>query len=276
VAIAVGGSKRYTTMAKLKVSVVQYLNTVPLIWGMLRGEQRGKFDLEFTTPARCADAIRDGSAEIGIIPSIELQRIENLEVIPHVSISSLARVRSVALFSKQPIERVKTIALDASSRTSVALLTVLLKKFYHLSPEMTTAEPDARSMLQHADAALLIGDPALVYESSGMMVYDLAAEWKAFTGLPFVFAVWAGRASAGLRNVAEDFQRSRDYGLGHVNEIAQEYAPRHSLTPEEVKIYLTERINYNLSEAHREGIALFHNLAREIGLIPAVKEVRFV
>jgi chorismate dehydratase len=171
---------------------------------------------------------------------------------------------------------VKTIALDASSRTSVALLRILLEKHYRLSPQTITAEPDARAMLQKADAALLIGDPALVCNGSGMMVYDLAAEWKKFTGLPFVFAVWAGPASAGLRNVAEDFQKSRDYGLAHVSEIAHEYAPRHSMTAEEVKIYLTEHINYNLSEAHREGMALFHSLAREVGLTPGVKEVRFV
>ncbi|HTV57017.1 MAG TPA: menaquinone biosynthesis protein [Terriglobia bacterium] len=263
-------------MAKLKVSVVQYLNTVPLVWGMLSGEQRGKFELEFTTPARCADAIRDGSAEIGIIPCIELQRIDNLEVIPKVSISSLAHVKSVALFSKQPIENVKTIALDASSRTSVALLRILLEKYYRLSPRTITAEPDARAMLQKADAALLIGDPALVCNDSGMMVYDLAAEWKKFTGLPFVFAVWAGRASAGLRKAAEDFQKSRDYGLAHVDEIAREYAPRHCMTAEEVKIYLTEHINYNLNEAHRKGMDLFHSLACEVGLTPGVKEVRFV
>jgi chorismate dehydratase len=263
-------------MAKLRVSVVQYLNTVPLIWGMLRGEQQGMFDLEFTTPARCADAVRDGTAGVGIIPSIELQRIENLEVIPHISISSLARVRSVALFSKKPIERVQSIAVDSSSRTSVALLRVLLSKFHGLFPQMTVAEPDADAMLNKADAALLIGDPALVYNGPGIIVYDLAVEWKNFTGLPFVFAVWAGPASAGLRSFVDDFRSSRDYGLAHVDEIAREYAARHSMAPDEVKIYLTERINYNLSEAHREGMALFHSLAREIGLIPKLKEVRFL
>jgi chorismate dehydratase len=263
-------------MAKFKVSVVQYLNTVPLIWGMLRGGQQEKFDLGFTTPAHCADAVRDGLAEIGIIPTIELQRIENLEVVPHVSISSLHRVKSVAVFSRQPLEKVATIAVDASSRTSAALLTVLLKKFYRLSPKLLTAEPDGDSMLKAADAALLIGDPALVYNRSDIIVYDLAEEWNKFTGLPFVFAVWAGPASAGLRSVADDFQRSRDYGLDHIDEIAYEYAPRHFLTPEQVKVYLTQHINYNLDEAHREGLALFHRLAREIGLIPRLSPVRFV
>lgn len=260
----------------LRVSVVQYLNTVPLVWGMLHGEQRGRFNLDFTTPARCADAVRDGAASVGIIPIIELQRISDLQVIPGVSISSLARVRSVALFSKKPVEEVQTIALDASSRTSVALLTILLNKFYRSFPRMTVAEPDPGAMLAKADAALLIGDPALVYHNPALIVYDLAAEWKKFTGLPFVFAVWAGPTSARLETVAADFQRSRNYGIAHVEDIAREYAPRHALTPEEVKIYLTERINYNLTAAHREGMALFHRLAAEVGMIPSVNPVRFV
>jgi chorismate dehydratase len=263
-------------MTRFKVSVVQYLNTVPLVWGMLGGEQRGKFDLEFTTPARCADSVRNGLAQIGIIPTIELQRIKELEIVPHVSISSLDRVKSVAVFSKRPLENVATIAVDASSRTSVALLAILLRKFYCLSPKLSIAEPDGDSMLKSADAALLIGDPALKYNRPGMIVYDLAEEWKKFTGLPFVFAVWAGPASAGLRSVADDFQRSRDYGLDHIDEIACEYAPRHSFTPEQVKVYLTRHINYNLDEAHREGLALFHHFACETGLIPRLNPVRFL
>lgn len=260
----------------LRISVVQYLNTVPLIWGMLRGEYQFEFDLGFTTPAWCADALRDGRADAGIIPTIELQRIENLEIVPDVSISSLGRVRSVALFSKKPIEQVETVALDQSSRTSAALLTILLRKFYGTSPRMASAEPDLDAMLRQADAALLIGDPALISDRTGLTVYDLAAEWKKFTGLPFVFAVWAGPARARLGRFTNAFQKSRDYGLSHIAEIAAEYAPRRHLSIEEVKIYLTEHINYNLGEEHREGMALFHKLAYEAGLVPDVKLLRFV
>jgi chorismate dehydratase len=264
------------SMAKVKVSVVQYLNTVPLIWGMLREPGPRDFEMTYTTPARCADEVRSGAASVGIIPSIELQRINNLEIISGVSISSLRKVRSVALFSKKSIERIGSVAMDTSSRTSVALLTILLNKFYGISPRMTLAEPNGRAMLQMADAALLIGDPALACNSQDVAVYDMAEEWRKFTGLPFVFAVWAGAADSGLAGLAGVFRDSRDYGLAHVDEIAAEYAPRQRLSPAEVKIYLTENIDYNLAEKHLEGLNLFHKLAYEAGLVPGIQDVRFV
>ncbi|MGH9376977.1 MAG: menaquinone biosynthetic enzyme MqnA/MqnD family protein [Terriglobia bacterium] len=263
-------------MSKLRLSVVQYLNTVPLIWGMQHGKEQGKFDLNFTTPAECADAIRDGAAGAGIIPSIELQRIENLQVITGVSISSLERVKSVVLLSKKPIEQITSVALDTSSRTSAVLVEILLKKFYKLKPRIAPANPDPEKMLEKADAGLLIGDPALALGGTRALVYDLAAEWKKFTGLPFVFALWAGPQSARLKEVSLDFQESRDYGLARVDDIAEEYAPRCGMTPGEVKIYLTRNINYNLDDKQREGLDLFYHLAREQGLIPGVRELNFV
>lgn len=263
-------------MAGLRVSVVQYLNTAPLIWGMVHGGARGRFQLEFTTPAGCSDAIRSGSAAVGIIPVIETQRIEGLEAVQGVSISSLGEVKSVILISKKPVEEITSVATDTSSRTSTALVTVLLRKFYGIHPQMTPAPPEPAAMLRAADAALLIGDPALVFQPGGLRVYDLAAEWKKFTGLPFVFALWAGPQSAGLAQFAVDFQRSRDEGLEHIDDIAGEYAPRCGLTSEEVKIYLTRNINYTLDRDHQKALGLFFRLAFEEGLIPAVKEVPFV
>ncbi|MGH9455658.1 MAG: menaquinone biosynthetic enzyme MqnA/MqnD family protein, partial [Terriglobia bacterium] len=171
---------------KPRVSVVQYLNTVPLVWGMMHGEQKGKFDLTPATPARCADAIRSGQADVGIIPAIEYQRIPGLEVIDGLSISSKREVRSVLLLSAKPIEAIHTVAMDESSRTSVALATILLRKFYGLSISSTPAQPDPHAMLAKADAALIIGDPALAFHAREVQVYDLAAEWRRFTGLPFV------------------------------------------------------------------------------------------
>ncbi len=243
---------------------------------MLHGKQQGKFDLSFTTPAECADAVRHGSAGVGIIPSIELQRIENLQVIPGISISSLERVRSVVLLSKKPIEQIARVALDTSSRTSVALVEIVLRTFYKVKPRTVPAGPDPDKMLAEADAALLIGDPALGLGQTRGLVYDLAAEWKKFTGLPFVFALWAGPQTAGLKEFSRDFEDSRDYGLAHVDDIALAYADRQGMTPEEVKIYLTENINYNLEDKQREGLHLFYRLAWEQGLIPEVHELDFV
>jgi chorismate dehydratase len=262
-------------MTKHKVSVVQYLNTVPLIWGMLHGEQRCKYELALTTPAGCADAVRDGEADIGIIPSIEYQRIAGLRIISGVSIAANFEVKSVLLLSHVPAENVRTVASDNSSRTSVALLRILLEKFYLHPAELTPADPEPEEMLKRADAALVIGDPALAYRRPAPHVYDLAAEWRKFTGLPFVFAFWAGREDARLEKVGRDFRDSRDFGLTHIDEIAAECAPRHNMRPEEVTFYLTQNIDYNFAEDHRQGLNLFYRLAREVGVISEVRNLEF-
>jgi len=264
-----------TTKSQPKVSVVQYLNTVPLIWGMLKGEQKGKYDLEFTTPAVCADAVRRREVDIGIIPSIEYQRIERLHILPGLSIASKGEVKSVLLFSKVPIKEIQTIAVDNSSRTSVALLTILMRKFYLHPVDFIPSAPKPEDMLNSADAALVIGDPALVYNGRIPGVYDLAAEWKKFTGLPFVFAVWAGREDAHIGRFRKDFEDSRDYGRSHIDEIAREYAPKLNMQPEGVKVYLTENIDYSLDEDNRQGLRLFYRLAAELGIVSGEKDIYF-
>ncbi len=262
-------------MSLPRVSVVQYLNTVPLIWGMLRGEQRGKYDLSFTTPAGCADAVERGEADLGIIPSIEYQRLERARILPGLSVASKGKVKSVLLLSKFPIEELRTIAVDNSSRTSVALLHILLHRFYRRPVSLTPFPPEPAEMLKRADAALVIGDPALTFNDRAPKVYDLAAEWKRFTGLPFVFALWVGPEKANLERFRKDFEASRDYGLAHVDEIAAEYAQKLNLTPERVRLYLTENIDYSLDEENLKGLQLFFRLACEAGLIPAEKELKF-
>jgi chorismate dehydratase len=249
-----------------RVSVVQYLNTVPLIWGMMEGDQRGKYELTFTTPAQCADAVRSGQADIGIIPSIEYQRMDHAQILAGLAIASKSEVKSVLLFSKVPIEEVKTVALDHSSRTSAALLRVLMRKFYSRFIEVMPAAPKPEEMLKRADAA---------YNGTVAEIYDLAAEWKKFTGLPFVFALWVGHERAGLARLREDFLASRDFGLQRVDDIAAEYAPRLDMKPEGIKVYLTENIDYSLDEENREGLRLFFRLARETGIVPVEKELNF-
>jgi chorismate dehydratase len=263
-------------MIKPRVSVVQYLNTVPLIWGLLHGEQQCKYELAFTTPAGCADAVRDGEADIGIIPSIEYQHICGLSIVSGVSIACNWEVKSVLLLSNVPAESVRTVTADNSSRTSVVLARILLEKFYLRQVEMTSAHPAPDEMLKRADAALVIGDPALTYRGPARHVYDLGAEWRKFTGLPFVFAFWAGHEHARLEKFGRDFRDSRDYGLAHMDEIAVECALRYNMRPEEVKFYLTQNIDYNLNETHRQGLSLFYKLARELGAISEVRDLEFV
>ena len=140
-------------MTRPRVSVVKYLNTVPLVWGMLHGEQRGKYELDFTTPAGCADAVLAGQADVGIVPSIEYQRMQEVEILPGLSIASKAPVRSVLLLSAVPIERIRTVSIDDSSRTSVALTAILLRKFYQREFDSIPSAPDPDEMLKRADAA---------------------------------------------------------------------------------------------------------------------------
>jgi chorismate dehydratase len=258
-----------------KVSVVQYLNTAPLVWGMLKGDQQGKYELAMTTPAACADAVRNRQADVGIIPSIEYQRLDKALIIAGISIASKGEVKSVLLLAKKPIEKIQTIAVDNSSRTSAALVRILMRKFYSRFITVTPSAPKPDVMLQRADAALVIGDPALTYAGKVEHVYDLGAEWKKFTGLPFVFAVWAGNEDANVARFRKDFEQSRDYGLAHIDEIAAEYAPKLKMKPEAVKIYLTQNIDYSLDEENRKGLREFYKLARELGVIPVEKDLLF-
>jgi chorismate dehydratase len=260
----------------LKVSVVQYLNSVPLVWGMLHGEQQGRHELEFATPADCADAVRHGKADIGIVPCIDYHQMERMEILSGISIASKREVKSVLLLSKVPIEKVQSVSVDNSSRTSVALLRILVRKFYLRRVKIVPAYPRLEEMLKIADAALVIGDVALTANGSALQVYDLAAEWRKFTGLPFVFAFWVGSEEGRLGRYRQDFEDSRNYGLAHVAEIAAEYAPKLNLTPEAVRTYLTENIDYSLDEENRQGLRLFSRLAREEGIIPVERELHFV
>jgi len=262
-------------MPNLRISVVQYLNSVPLIWGMLHGPQQGKHELQFATPAHCADAVRDRMADVGIIPAIEYHRIDGLQIISGISIASKSRVRSVLLLSSVPIEKIQSVAVDTSSRTSAAFLRILLGKFYSRKVSLIPSAPNPDEMLKGADSALVIGDPAFTYRGSAK-VYDLAAEWRKFTGLPFVFAFWAGRADKNLSLYRKDFEQSREFGLAHVDDIAAEYALKLNMEPADVKVYLTENIDYSLDEENCRGLRLFFKLAREVGIIPVEKELHFV
>ena len=175
--------------------MVSYLNTAPLVWGMLHGEQRGLFELERAIPSECADRLADGRADIGIVPSVELNH-QKLEIIPGCGIACHAQVRSIFLISKVAFGQIRTLATDSSSRTSVALSRIVLARKYGVEPQLFSLPPNLASMLELCDAALIIGDAALVLNPADLpfRVLDLGREWTQMTGLPMVFAVWAARA----------------------------------------------------------------------------------
>lgn len=241
------------------------------------------FEVTYTIPSRCADQLAAGEADIGIIPVVAYALIPNLVIVPGVSISSQQDVRSILLVSKVPLAQIQSVALDTASRTSVALLRVLFAKHWGAGRSFVPMEADLRGMLEHCDAGLIIGDPALQVDRSRYFTFDLAEEWKRFTGKPFVFAVWAMRLAAmnerrAELDVAEVFQRSRDHGLepAHLAGIAQNWAPHLGLRQEEITSYLTHHIDYSLGSDNLAGLDLFFRYAAECGIIPASPQLRFL
>jgi len=269
-------------MRRLRISAISYLNTAPLMWDFEHGNSGKDFDISYTVPSACAQALADGRADIGIIPAAAYAQIPGLQVLPDVAIASRRAVRSILLVSKVPIEQVRTIALDTSSMTSVALTKVLFEKWLGGGRTFTPMAPDVEAMLAECDAGLLIGDPALRVDRARFHTLDLAEEWIRYTGRPFVFAFWAVRGDA-LRDaspsldLAAVFQNSRDHGLesASLNQIAHEWAPRLDISETDVKSYLSQNIHYQLDAGCLEGLRLFYQYAAEIGVLPAAPELRF-
>jgi len=252
-----------TDTPRLRVCAVSFLNTTPLVWGMLHGPQRGIFDLDFQIPAACADQVASGTADIGIIPSFELTR-QDLEIIPGTGIACHGPVRSILLISARPAAEIRRLAVDSSSRTSVQLARVLLERRFAATPELISHAPDLDAMLRIADAALIIGDPALRIEPSHLPyhVYDLGKEWVEMTELPFVFAVWAGRKEVITPKVIEAFQKSCRYGRERIEEIVAAESGRREIAPDLVREYLGRHIVHELGPRDYEGMDLFLSYAR--------------
>jgi chorismate dehydratase len=280
----------------VRISIVEYLNTAPLVRGFTHGPLCGKYELSFTVPSQCAEALRSGAVDVAIIPAIEYQRIPDLVILPNLSIASKKSVRSLLLVSRKPIQEVARIALDRGSRSTQALTRILCEKVWHIKPEFFEAAPDLPAMLQLADAALLIGDPALrlaiacapgahrdpagdivstaslagLSESGSVYIYDIVEKWRAMTSLPAVLAVWAARREAVTAELVQDFQDSLAYGLQHVDAIASEAAAEMKLPAGELRRYLLENIDYRLDEGNLRGLTRYYQLAAELGLISQV------
>jgi len=232
---------------------------------MVHGPQQGLFDLEFKIPAVCADRMASGAADIGIVPSFELTR-QNLDIVPGAGIACHGPVRSILLLSTKPVAEIRTLAADSSSRTSVQLARVILARKFGVSPEVHTHAPDLDGMLRHADAALIIGDPALRIDPSRLPYnwLDLGAEWVEMTGLPMVFAVWAAQPGAASPQVVEAFSASCRYGRERIEDIVGIESARREFPPEVVREYLTRHIVHELGERDYAGMELFLRYAREL------------
>jgi chorismate dehydratase len=285
-------------VSKLRISIVEYLNTAPLVWGFTDGALRGKYDLSFTVPSQCAEALRLGEADIAIIPAIEYQRIEDVVALPDMAVAAKGEVRSILLLSRKPIEMARRIALDRSSRSSAALVRLLCAGHWGIKPEFVEAAPDPGAMLAQADAALVIGDPALGVSirsaalgerrpagSEGafccggdpnampvpgietLFIYDVAHQWREMTGLPCVLAIWAARRDAVTPEVAADFLASKEYGLARIGEIAEGASLKLNLPVPALERYLRQNIDFSLDGENLRGLELYFQKCAEAGLI---------
>lgn len=291
-------------MGKLRVSIVEFLNTAPLVWGFTDGPLEGKYDLSFAVPSRCAEDLRAGRVDVGIIPAIEYQRMDDVVALPGMAVASKNEVRSILVISKVPIEHARSLALDTDSRSSVGLVRLLCGKQWNIKPEFIDAAPDADAMLARADAALIIGDPALrlrikldqlegkspqggvccggdfddelIKGVQTLFVYDVAQQWREMTGLPCVLAIWVARRGAVTQEMVADFQASREYGLAHIGEIAEGAALKLELPARALEKYLTENIDFSLDAENLAGLGLYYQECARAGLIPRAKPLQFV
>jgi chorismate dehydratase len=284
-------------VTKLRISIVQYLNTAPLVWGFTNGPLRGKYDLSFTVPSQCAEQLRRRAVDVAIIPAIEYQRIDDLVILPNMAIASKKQVRSLLIIAKKPIEQVKSFALDGSSRSTQALTRILCAEKWKIAPQFFEAPPDWSAMLNQADAALLIGDPALrisvgiennswpgtegqticqaaalgITSAELLYIYDVVGEWRTLTGLPAVLAVWAARRDIATPEVTADFLASRDFGMSRLAEISIDGARDLELPQRTLESYLRQNIDFSLDEENRRGLELYFAHAAKLGLIPQAK-----
>jgi chorismate dehydratase len=281
-------------MTKNKISIVKYLNAVPLAWGILEGPQRESFEPLLSTPAECADQLARGSVDIGLIPSIEFQRIKGSRIVPGPAVASLYQVRSVILVSVVPLWKVKTVACDSGSRTSVALTKIIFDEYYQIRPDFLPAEPNLANMLAQNDAALLIGDNALKFMeendrpniesqkpivrsgSEPLEVFDLAERWRFLTGLPFVFAFWAVRDGFKDTGIVDTLKSSRDFGVSNIPIIAQKYSDSLQIKKEFIQAYLEKNVHYYMDQTCLEALRLFYEKAARVGAIKSVRGLQFV
>jgi chorismate dehydratase len=268
------------------------------VWGFTDGPLRGKCDLSFTVPSQCAESLRSGKADVAIIPAIEYQRIEDVVALPEMAVAAKGEVRSILLLSRKPIEMARRIALDRSSRSSAALVRLLCAGHWGIEPEFVEAAPDPAAMLAQADAALVIGDPALgvsirsaalgerkpvggdsafccggdpnampVPGIETLFIYDVAHQWREMTGLPCVLAIWAARREAVTSEVIADFLASKEYGLARIGEIAEGASLKLNLPAPALERYLRENIDFSLDGENLRGLELYFQKCAEAGLI---------
>lgn len=261
-------------MAVIRLGAVDYLNARPLVAGLDR--RPDLFALRFDPPSNCAELLHEGTIDVGMIPSIEFQRgVEPYRIVPGMGIVSDGPVASVALFSAKPTGAIRSIAVDTSSRTSAGLLRVLCREQLAIEPEFVPMPPAIDQMIERCDAALVIGDPALYldHQAAGLGKIDLGEQWTALTGLPFVWAFWAGRPGVLSPDALTALREARDAGVAGSDAIADAYCG-----PERAALgraYLRDNIKYTLDDRAAAGLRMYYELAAKHGVIGDVRPAAF-
>jgi len=281
-----------------RISASSYSNTAPLVWSFLYGSQHGNVEIILdNAPARSAELLTQDRVDAALVPVIMSQHIPDVRLIPNVCVGARERVRSVALITRgAELADVKSVALDVSSRTSVILTKIIFREFLGFEPEWRDAAPNIEMMLDSADCALLIGDPALSISDfegsvsassdvhfadsksairnpkSEMLKYDLAQLWNHHTGLGFVFAMWMTRR----QKCPIDFAAARDEGVQHISEIASNYEPEIGLSRDQMIEYLSDSISYSVDDSMQAGMKLYFELAGKCRLIDSVQPIRYL
>jgi predicted solute-binding protein len=250
-----------------RVGAVSYFNTLPLVWGMLHGPERERVDLSFSIPSKCAEEVERGDIEIGLVPVAEIAR-QGLEAVPGVGISCRGAVRSILLVSRVPWQRVRTLAADAGSRTSVELAQIILRERFGVETKTTPLDPDLDRMLSAYDAALLIGDAALRISPNELRYewLDLGEEWFTLTGLPMVFAAWAGKPGLPASALEEITRASYQFGKARIEEIVDSEHAARQISKELAYRYLRQHIRFELGPEEAKGLESFLELAGGKGL----------
>lgn len=263
-------------MSAIRVGVVEYLNARPLVHGL--DARPELFSLRYDVPARCAALLHDGSVDLALLPAIEYLRRPDYRVVPDIAVASTGPVASVALFTTRPTAAIRSIAIDSSSRTAVALLRVLCAEWFEIEPKFVTMHPDLQAMLKRCDAALLIGDIALFTEHETVVdldKIDLGEEWAAMTGLPFVWAFWAGRSDVVEAEHVQALRAARDAGAAAIDDVVAAHPPADEEQAEAAREYLRKNVQFTLTEEGRSGVKRFYAAAADIGIVPQAGALRF-
>jgi chorismate dehydratase len=259
----------------IRIGAVGYLNARPLTWALDRFPDR--WHVRYDVPSVCARLLNAGEVDLGLIPSVEYLSAPDYRFVPGVGIGSTGPIASVALYTTRPVPEIRTLALDTSSRTSVALIKVLCRHRFGIEPEFVPHGPDLVAMTTIADAGLLIGDPAFDADHAalGLTKIDLGQEWTAMTGLPFIYAAWTGRAGAVSADDVRALQEAQAEGLVSIDAIAREYGGTDALVAARAASYLRDNVRYGLGPREAEGLQLFLDYAADLGVAPARRRLEF-